>query len=323
MKTNMQAYCEQFIINRDQVKETLKYGSLYMYPVCANLYLSRQMPVDEAKLKNCQEWVKEKTGVFSNFRGMIQLPLFCMLSMEENPEEKLDRVLAVYEDLKTEFYSSTYLPLTAYYLSEQENILDNIARGKAIYQRMKKEHPFLTSSEDSVFAVLLACSGKDEDVLMHDMEECYRLLKEKFSAGNHIQTVSHILSLADGAAFEKVDRLIQLYDALQQSGRKYGKYHELAVLASLSVMNGNIQDMVGDMLDADAFLSTQKGYGFWGLDKKSRLMHAAMIISNAYAGDGHMNPSAVTAALSIVIAQQMAAISAAAAASTAAASASN
>ena len=48
-----------------------------------------------------------------------------------------------------------------------------VSRGRVLYKRMRAEHPFLTSSEDSVFAVLMAFSDKSDDELVADMEACY------------------------------------------------------------------------------------------------------------------------------------------------------
>lgn len=42
-----------------------------------------------------------------------------------------------------------------------------------IYNKMKKDHPFLTSGEDAVFAVLMAVSEKSDEILMEEMEACH------------------------------------------------------------------------------------------------------------------------------------------------------
>ena len=38
--------------------------------------------------------------------------------------------------------------------------------------------------------------------------------------------------------------------------------------------------MTGDVMEADAFLASQQGYGALSLDRKTRLMHAAMLVSD-------------------------------------------
>ncbi len=318
MKASVQTLCEQFIQNRDTIKETFKMGSVYLYPVCANLFCSKGMTADGEKINRCRELIKEKTGVFSSFRGNIQMALACMLSMEQGPEEKLDKALACYDLLKKEFMVSDYLPLAAFLLADFADAEEKVKRGKGLYQRMKEEHPFLTSGEDSVFAVMMAFSEKTDDQLIADMEACYEIMKEKrFCGSNYMQTISHILALAQGLPETKVARVMELFDEVERAGRKYGKYHELAILASIAMMEGDAREMTTDMMDADGFLAGQKGYGFWGVDKKTRLMHGAMIVSNIYGGNETVAAATVTSSLSMVIAQQMAVYASVAAASAA------
>lgn len=310
MKALIQEKCVHFIQNRDIIKETFRMENGYLYPVCANLFLSRNVQANEEKLRQCREMIKMHTGVFSNFRGMIRLPLECLLSMEEKPEEKLQQMLALYDMLKKEFFTSQFLPLAAFLLTGLEHPEEKVIRGKGLYQKMKKEHPFLTSSEDSVFAVMLACSEKTDDELMLDMEKCYTLVKQHFSSGNPVQTVSHVLALKEGMPEEKVSRMMEMYDAIRASGKKYGKYYELATLAAFSILEGNVQEMVMDLMDADDFLAQQKGYGFFSIDKKTRMMHAAMIVSNAYLGQSPVNEASLASTMSMIIAQQVAAFAA-------------
>ena len=37
-----------------------------------------------------------------------------------------------------------------------------------------------------------------------------------------------------------------------------------------------------DLLDVDTFLEQQKGYGVLGMDRKTRMMHAAMLVTDEY-----------------------------------------
>lgn len=49
---------------------------------------------------------------------------------------------------------------------------------------MKREHPFLTGAEDSVFAVLLALSPDTEQAVVDQVEACYDALKHPFARGS-------------------------------------------------------------------------------------------------------------------------------------------
>jgi hypothetical protein len=205
----------------------------------------------------------------------------------------------------------------------EEQVVKVTEKARTIYNKMKKDHPFLTSSEDSVYAVLMAVSEKSDEVLMEEMEVCYKKLKESFSASNEVQALAHVLSIAEGSAEEKCNKVVALYEALKADGVKYGKYHELVVLASLALLPVEQSVLVEDIKAVDAFLKEQKGYGFLGLDKKTRLMHAAMVVSCDYVKNDNADIAAMTGTLAAVAAQQaaMCAVIAASAASSAASAA--
>lgn len=323
MEAKLQALCEQFILNRDLIRQNEKWCSTYLPPVCAHLFCAQGKTVDTERLKTCHDLLKERTGIFSNFRSTMETAFVCMLALEEDPEAVLEKTLTAYELLKREFFSSQYLSLAAYMLKDEADLAGVVARGRRIYEAMRKEHPFLTSSEDSVFAAMLARSEKSDGELIDDMEACYAPLKDHFGSGNSVQTVSHVLSLTDGLPRAIADRFIELFESLRRAGIKYSKYYELPTLAALSLMPVDIRQVTADMQEVDAWLTQQKGYGFWGLPRSSRLMHAAMIVSTAYAADPSVGTAAFTGTLSMIISQQVATMSAIGAAAAVNAAASN
>ncbi|MBQ3668892.1 MAG: DUF4003 domain-containing protein [Clostridia bacterium] len=306
MKASLQDLCNRFIEARDLIKHTFKWENNYIHPVCANLFCAKGVAPEADKLRACRDLINSKTGIFSSFRGYIRIPLACMLSMEDDPSRKLDRALDMYKRLKEHFFGSDYLALAAFMLTQYDCTHERIARGKRIYRLMKEGHPFLTSSEDSVFAVMMAMSEQTDEELVASMEACYRLLKERFHDSNCVQTMAHVLAMEEGDAYAKCDKVFALYDTIAQHGRKYGKHHELATLAALATINAAPDVLARDVIDADSFLSGQKGYGFFGIDKKTRLMHAAMIASDEYMPRGAVDTAALTGTVSMLIAQQMA-----------------
>lgn len=342
MKDTLSRLCERFITNRIIIRQMLKAESSYIYPVCANIFCAGGRDADPERLTACKRLLKEKTGVFSNFRGNLRAPVVCMLAAGTHPEVRMDRALENYKMLRERFHASQYLALAAFLLTDlgaAGSHPEAADRGKYIYNLMKARHPFLTSSEDSVFAVFLAFSEKTDDELIDDMEGCFARLKRFFPSSNCLQSVSHVLCLGPGRPEEKVERLCLLYDAIKENGGKYGKYYELSTLAALSLLEGPVAEIAADVMDADAFLARQKGYGAFGLDRKTRLMHAAMLVSDdilarrqlaAAAPDtaeqsaaaAALGSAALTSTLALVVAQQaaMCAVMASTAATSAAAS---
>ena len=309
MRDSLQARCEQFIENRDIVKKVFRMENSHIYPLCANIFCARGITAEEMRLRECQRILKDKTGVFSNFRGSIRTALISMMAADERPEEKLLRAMDDYELLKRHFWGSEYLVVAAFLMAETEDstrAAEHAVRARALYERMKKEHPLLTSSEDSVFCALMAFSEKSDELLIADMEDCYNKIKTRFHSSNSVQSASHVLALAEGAPIEKVAHMFALYDAIQAAGGKYGKYYELAVLAALSTLPLEISDVVDDMMVVDEFLSRQKGYSRWSVDRKTRMMHAAMIVSSEHAPHLPAEAAALGSTVAMIAAQQAA-----------------
>lgn len=328
MRATLETLCNSFIRNRDTVNSVFKWENDLLVAVCGANFMNKGVAADVEQLKACKKLLKEETSVFSNFRGNVELPLISLLAASEQPKEKLNKTKKYYKKLKAEFSGSDYLVLGAAIMAdmvEEQQAEQMVNRARTIYNKMKKDHPFLTSSEDSVYAVLMAISEKEDAVLMEEMEVCYKKLKESFSASNEVQALAHVLSIADGEAEEKCNKVVALYNALRDADMKYGKYHELVALASPALLPVAKEVLVEDMKAVDAFLAEQKGYGILGIDKKTRMMHAAMIVTSDYAKSENAEIAAITGTLAMVAAQQaaMCAVLAASAAASSAASAGN
>ena len=309
MRETLEQLCKDFIRNRDAVKSIFKWGNDRIVSASVTSFLNRGILVDVVKLEECRKILKQNTGVFSSFRGNVEVPMVIQLAIADVPEDKMRRTMKVYEILRQEFWGSEYLVLAATVMADMvsdEQVVKMTEKARNIYDKMKKDHPFLISGEDNVYAILMAISEKSDDILMEEMEVCYKKLKERFSASNQVQALSHVLSIAEGSAEEKCNKVVSLYDALRDAEVKYGKYHELVVLASLAMLPVKQSVLVEDIKEVDAFLEQQRGYGFFALDKKTRLMHAAMIVSCDYIKNDTSNIAAMTGALAVVAAQEAA-----------------
>lgn len=324
MRKTLQTICENFIHNRDTIKNVFSWDSSYIIPVCASNLCENGIVTGADKLNQCKKIVDTNTGVFSNFRGTVKLPIVTMLAASDYSEHKFKDTLEMYNVLKKHFSGTEYLSLVATILTDMISVSETetyAIRGKRIYELMKSKHPFLTSAEDSVFAVLMAFSEKDDAELVADMEACYTILKKTFSDSNAVQSLSHVLALSQGTPEEKCSQVVGIYQELAKHGKIYGKHYELAVLGSLSMIVSDTQPVIDDIIEVDNFLATQKGYnGFFGIDKKTRLMHAVMLTSCDFAQDNHTNTAATSATLAMIAAQQAAMCAVIAASAAAAAS---
>ena len=108
---------------------------------------------------------------------------------------------------------------------------------------------------------------------------------------------------------------------MKARGYKYGTDYELATLGILALLPTDSGTIMTDIMEVDDFLS-QKGYGFFGIGRKQRIMHAGMIVASDYTGQSDaMHTVAIGGTISLIAAQQAAMCAAIAASSAAAASA--
>lgn len=327
MRDSLSILCEKFIENRDTMKSAFRWENDYIYPVCAAVFIDKRKTVSVEQMKRCGDMLKSQTGIFSNFRGNGKLAVITMLAASDDPEDKLEKSLRVYDILKQHFWSSEYLPMASMIIADMvdpEHYEEVAARAKHIYNLMKQAHRFLTSSEDSVFAVLLALSGLSDEQIVVETERCYELLKPEFFSGNAVQSLSHVLALGDGSAESKCSKTMELFNRLRARRYNYGTGDELATLGVLALLPVDLSVIVEDLIEVDTFLAGQKGYGLLGIGRKQRLMHAGLIVTSDHVGQSDnlvMGSAAIGGTISLIAAQQAAICAAVVACNMAAASA--
>lgn len=325
MRESLLEQCESFIENRDIVKSTFKMESSYLYPICAAIITDKGKRADSERLKLCRDILKAQTGAFSNFRGLSKLALICMMSIDPNPEQRLKNAQQVYGHLKGSFSGSQYLCVAAMVISE---LIDPgyykpmAEHTRRIYNLLKSKHPFLTGSEDSVFSALLAISKKTDERIVDETEQCYTLLKPHFLSNNAVQSLSHVLALCEGRPKEKCEITVSLFQRLKEEGLCYGTDFELPTLGVLAMLPTDREIILRELRQVDDYLAKQKGYGIFGLGKRQRLMHAAMIVAGDHLEHCATTQAALSHRIMALAAAQQAALCAAIAAATAAANAS-
>ncbi len=326
MKKELEKRCQQFIENRDKIKEAFVWNGGLIHLACAAIFTANNKSADIQLLFSSKQMLKQQVGPFSNFRNTAQAAIISMLAVSDYPGEYLEEGLDVYAALKKRFWSSTHLALAAMViaqLTDKTEYMGIVERTRSIYDRMKSEHPFLTGSDDSAYCALMALSDKSDDVLLEDAQIIYTTLKEHFFSANAVQSLSHVLALAEGEIEKKVERTIELYRQLKMRGYKYGTSYELPTLGVLALGEQNITELVEEMIEVDTWLSKQKGFGFFGgVTNKQRLMYAGMLVGYQEDNDKMLQTATFNSTVSIIIAQQ-AAMMAAIAAGSASAAASN
>lgn len=310
--------CENFL--------TLKKSFAWEYDMVkrllAQVYAERDKPLDIDKILEMKDYIKQNTGMFSNFRGLSTVMLAGLLCLEDNPRAAFDRMVRDQNVMKAVgFKSSVYMSTALYALAgvcEEENTQGHAKRAMEIYQEMKKNHPFLTSGDDYALAILLVNSEHDIDIL----ERYYKGLNALgFRKSNGLQLLSHILAFGNGDVDAMCKKCKHALDLLKENKLSItADYYPAIGLACL--LNENIDSIMEQIIEVAQYLKKQKGYKW--IAKGMLVMTATSIISTTYINDGDLlSTTAVNVTIHALIAAQQAAMIGVITATTAAAAASN
>ena len=315
MKENTKSKCDLLMANTDKLSKEFKWSETLMNIAAALVFSGADREIDIEKLKECKKIVKKNAGMFSSLRSMAEPVIVSKMALQDDPEEYFAKVKSVFDRISRSVFADG-----GYFVQAAISIVDAgkydeadevIARFKELYKKMNKEHPILTSSEDIIFAVLLVMTGKSVDTIITEMEDCYEYLKKELKirvGANEIQGLSEILALTDGNMREKSDRALKIYNAFGERGVKYGKsYNEFASLGALIDIDVETRVLVDEIIETADYLKESKKFGGWVMDKKQRLMFAAMLVGDAYnAESAIITGSAIGSTVSMVIAEEVA-----------------
>jgi hypothetical protein len=283
--------------------------------------------VESEVISRCRKIIKENTGVFSQFKDMTNFIVSVMISLHSEPETVFKGAVRVYNMLKAEgFHSSHYLVLAATTIALQSDPFQYqtiVTTAKKHYDAMKDEHKFITSSDDYGIAALLAMTDKSVSQAIREMENCYRILKQDFSSSNAVQSLSQVLTFSDVDKAIKCRRVLELHHALKNRKCKLGYGMELSFLGVLTLLDEDLSLLADEIAESTGYLKNKKGFGYWSISTRERILFAAALVCNGYLTDtkkGLMETALSNNIIEILLAQQMAAITAATTASAAAAS---
>lgn len=325
----LQSRLRLFAENTQRMRGTFIWESMLMKRLAALLYVNENRTMDAAAVRECRELIKERTGLFSSFRGNMQLCLAAMLSMAPDKETQLDRTLAVYDRMKDAgFKASDFLVAAAYQVAARTDPAaydDTVERARTFYEAMKKRHFFLTGRDDYMFAALLGISSLDIESGDADMAWFYSELKPVFRPRQGLQALSQVLALG-GDREELKSRVLELHRAFLSRGIRMDKEYTLSSLGVLSLLPTSVESLAGDAAAAFASLRQEKGFGIWSIGKQELLLLASAVVASVHvdeAKSGIVSTAVSTSLTNLLIAQQMAAAGAAAAAASAAAASSS
>ncbi|WP_163194513.1 DUF4003 family protein [Clostridium thermarum] len=329
MVFELKSKVDLMVENYNILKNGFTWESRLIKHFSAMTYALADRRVDTNRLKEVKDYIKDQTSWTSQFRGANQFILASLLSLENDYKDFFGKIQQVYDKLRNYgFKSSAYLPLAAFTIAKStEGDWDHtIRRMNSFYNQMKKNHFWLTSHDDYVFASVLATTDLNVEETSALIESCYRALNSRgLHKGNDLQTLSHILALGEEDVETKCRKAVAIYDRLKEEKCKL-EYKGLATLGLVTLISTDISKIVSEIKEVYDYIYEKEGYGFWSLDKGTRTILAATLVSDFYVGEAKKGLLQITLGNSInaiIIAQQQATIAAACAASAAAAASSS
>lgn len=310
MNTELIRRCELLVHNHRAIQNAFKWESNSMLLAGSSFYVGLNMEADTEKLKLCEDILKKRTGILSEYRGNVKMPLLCKMAMAVNPEQYFENIDLIVKQMKNiKWIDAGYKVLAAMTLHdnlEMDQMPLAVQKMIELYQGMKETHPWLTSGEDIPFAAILAVSEMDTEALLMEMENCYQQLSKYFHDKNAVQSLSHILAINPADTDTKCRIVEKIFSLLKENKHKYAGGYELAVLGTLSMLDISTERIVTDIIEADEYLKTQKGFGNLSMGEGMRRMYAALMVMDTYmppAACSH--ESLVDSVLMLVIAMEV------------------
>ena len=307
MNQELQERCQLFVENKNVLDKGFVWDGATIMPICAMLHAQNNQTVDVEKMKECRKLLKEKVGVFSGLRSYGEMVLLSKMALSEDPADYLEKTIQAYTLFKKYRLSGdAFTALAAMLLVEHVDMTRwelTLESAQRIYARMKKDHPFLTGTEDVSFAVLMAMSDLPEEWMMQEMEACYKALHKKFGSTDGLQSLSHVLAMDREETTKKCEAVLEL-DALFKGKKKKFDSNGIVMYGSLYMMQLNREEILDAIIEVDAYLKQQKGFGAFSVDSHQRLMYATMLVMNRYEQDNsNMQMSVLNNVVATIIAE--------------------
>ncbi|MFD1707641.1 DUF4003 family protein [Siminovitchia sediminis] len=224
MQHRLTVYLETYEIMRKKMKWV---SDPKFVMTAASFYAMNEKPFDISRYWNLAESIKKQAGLFSLIRSESRYITAAMLDVSfDQPETMIPVFFSAYDDLiDAKFQRSIFTYIAAAVLmkqtgSEPDTYRPAIQKAKQIYDGMKKEHRIITSAEDYPLAVLLASKGPG-NVIERNERFYEHLNRFGFQKGNHLQMLSHILTLdEENHPDVLINRTIQVFDSFKEAGIK-------------------------------------------------------------------------------------------------------
>ena len=229
---------DRYVEALDAIKEATKWELTDDFRrLMAIHYAIHDTPFEASRFSNARDTLKQKTKMFSKFRGSQNLVWLSFLDAKyEDIGTAIDEALRLDTLLdRKHFRFSSLRPFLANQLINVEEPEQRLDEATDLYQTFKQHHPWLTSEEDLLSALVLVQAFDDVIDLNERIEQHYTLLKDRLPKSNELQLVSHLLTFSESAPEEAVSRLLAWKSQLDDVQLSIRREH-LPALALLSIV---------------------------------------------------------------------------------------
>ncbi|MEC1290988.1 DUF4003 domain-containing protein [Bacillus mojavensis] len=245
MLTNLKDKTNQYISIYDELKSKLRWKVAHnqILMLISSAYIVNKRDFDFQRFYDLSSYIKSNIGSFSTLNSHHRFTVASILDIHFQHEAKQTFLtfIDVYNQMVRLGYKRdifTYISALILLTGKTETInqREQMNMGLSVYQQMKKNHYFLTSTQNVPLAVLLAQNGKGLQAL-NKAELCYQLLSANgFKKGQYLQHVSHILALQSEKDPEiLVSQCKHIFQSITESHKKPKDFHypDLSLLTFL------------------------------------------------------------------------------------------
>ena len=317
MNSSLRQKLDLFVSNSLKVKEKMRWQTAFNTVLISMLYTMEDREVDCDKIIDIQNYIRDNTGIFSVFRGVMSVSFSSLLSLSDDFETTFIDTDNVSKMMKERgFLASEHLLFAAYQIVANEdpaNFLRVVERSRTFYLEMKKTHRFYTGADDYVSSVMLALSGKDIEYTINNMEDMFQKLKPEFQKRNDLQALTQILALSNDSE-SLFPKLFAMRDAFKEKKLRIDKAYVLPLLGILALLPVDIDTIVEEVSSIYEELKNIR-YFRWNLPKFELLIISAALVSDNHISEAKNTISNImtTGLTSLAISQSVAILTAASA----------
>ncbi len=208
----------------------------------ASTFLASGKIFDADKYKAVLQEMKMQSSWMSPLRTTVSYSIAANLMEQEDTEKAVKDLLINVRVLKeAKFRNGNFSFIGAQFLTKNEHEKKAHAqKARALFDAIRKHHPFLTSYEDIPYAILLSSPSDDIELRADTMNRYYKELRAyNFTAGNDLQWLSQVLTLLSSQYNNQlVANTVAIRDTFKKQHIKVKTMH-YPLLGFLAILNLN------------------------------------------------------------------------------------